>query len=292
MPRTLRHKELRFGLGMIGVYLAYTALFWGYPFLWMIILAFSRWNFIGKVRFVGFENFQRIFFDSTFWRIFLNTLNFLAFLIPMTLVTSLLYAFALGKVKYLRSFVVFGFLVANVSSGVAYSILFSNLFASNGPINRVVYALFGWTIPWFSHPQWAVFSICLMICWKFIGYYGLIIYAGLQAIPQSVIEAAKIEGADGRTIFTRIILPLLNPSLVTVTVLVTTLTFGIFTEPYMITGGGPMQRTLTPLIYMYDTAFRRINPSYATVVALVTALISFGFVMVIKRLFEKEVTLE
>lgn len=292
MAKTLKHKELRFGLGMIGIYLGYTAIFWGYPFLWMLVLTFSKWNFVGKIRFVGFENFQRIFFDSTFWRIFLNTLNFLAYLIPMTLVTSLLYALALGKVRYLRSFVIFGFLVANVSSGVAYSIMFSNLFASNGPVNRIVYTLFGTTIPWFSHPQLAVFSICLMITWKFVGYYGLIIYAGLQAIPQSVIEAAKIEGAGNKTIFTRIVLPLLNPSLVTVTILVTTLTFGIFTEPYMITGGGPMQRTLTPLIYMYDTAFRRINPSYATVVALVTALISFGFVMLIKRLFEKEVSFE
>ncbi|MFN4190967.1 MAG: carbohydrate ABC transporter permease [Pseudothermotoga sp.] len=292
MAKTLKRKELRFGLGMIGIYLGYTAIFWGYPFVWMLVLTFSKWNFVGKIRFVGFENFQRIFFDSTFWRIFMNTLNFLAFLIPMTLVTSLLYALALGKVRYLRSFVIFGFLVANVSSGVAYSIMFSNLFASNGPVNRIVYALFGTTIPWFSHPQLAVFSICLMITWKFVGYYGLIIYAGLQAIPQSVIEAAKIEGANNRTIFARIVLPLLNPSLVTVTILVTTLTFGIFTEPYMITGGGPMQKTLTPLIYMYDTAFRRINPSYATVVALVTALISFGFVMLIKRLFEKEVSFE
>ncbi len=292
MSKSLKAKEARFGWGIILTYLGYTSLFWGYPFVWMFILTFSRWNFIGKIRFVGIQNFQRIFLDPTFWRIFLNTMTFLAYLLPMTLIASLLYAFALTKVKYFRSFVVFGFLVANVSSGVAYSIIFSNLFSSTGPVNRIVYALFGVTIPWFSHPQLAVFSICLMITWKFVGYYGLIIYAGLQAIPQSVIEAAKIEGANNRTIFTKIIFPLLNPSLVTVVVLVTTLSFGIFTEPYMITGGGPMQRTMTPLIYMYDTAFRRINPSYATVIALVTALISFGLVMLIKRLFEKEVSFE
>ncbi|AEH51610.1 carbohydrate ABC transporter permease [Pseudothermotoga thermarum] len=292
MSRTLKRKEVTFGWAMVGTYLAYTALFWGYPFIWMFVLTFSKWNFVSKIRFVGFQNFQRIFLDPTFWRIFLNTINFLAYLVPMTLIASLLYALALTKVKYLRSFVIFGFLVANVSSGVAYSIMFSNLFAVNGPVNRLIYSLFGVTVPWFSHPQLAIFSICLMIIWKFVGYYGLIIYAGLQAIPQSVIEAARIEGATERAIFMRITLPLLNPSLVTVTILVTTLTFGIFTEPYMITGGGPMQRTMTPLMYMYDTAFRRINPSYATVVAFMTALISFCLVMLIKRLLEKEVSFE
>ncbi len=292
MSRTLKGRETTFGWAMIGTYFAYTALFWGYPFVWMFVLAFSKWNFVGKIRFVGLQNFQRIFLDQTFWTVFLNTINFLAYLVPMTLIASLLYALALTKVRYLKSFVIFGFLVANVSSGVAYSIMFSNLFAVNGPVNRLIYFLFGITVPWFSHPQLAIFSICLMIIWKFVGYYGLIIYAGLQAIPQSVIEAARIEGATERTIFTRIIFPLLNPFLVTVTVLVTTLTFGIFTEPYMITGGGPMQRTMTPLMYMYDTAFRRINPSYATIVAFVTALISFCLVMLIKRVLEREVSFE
>jgi len=75
-----------------------------------------------------------------------------------------------------------------------------------------------------------------------------------------------------------------------VTVLAVMLTFGIFTEPYLITGGGPMQRTTTFLIYMYDTAFKRIDPSYATTVAIVTALVSYLLVMLIRKFFEKEVS--
>ena len=118
----------------------------------------------------------------------------------------------------------------------------------------------------------------------------MILYAGLQAIPSNLYEAARLDGANRRTIFWKITLPLLNPSLITVVVLSTMLTFGIFTEPYMITGGGPMQRTTTFLIYMYDTAFKRINPSYATTVAVVTAMMSYGLVMLIRRLFEKEVS--
>lgn len=288
----LQRKEKRFGWAVISFYLAHTALFWGYPFIWMTMLAFTKWSFFGKSQFVGLANFQKLVLDPMFWRVVMNTLNILAYLVPMVLTASMLFAIALSKVRYFKSFIVFSFLVANVSSGVAYSIIFSNLFSVSGPINRVVHKLFGITIPWFSHPQMAIFSICLMITWKFIGYYGLIIYAGLESIPQSIVEAAKMDGARNSTIFFKITLPLLNPSLVTVTVLATTLTFGIFTEPYMITGGGPMQRTTTFLIYMYDTAFRRINPSYATTVAIATALLSYGLVMTIKKLFEKDVSFE
>ncbi|AJC73816.1 sugar ABC transporter permease [Pseudothermotoga hypogea DSM 11164 = NBRC 106472] len=286
---SLRSKEKRFGFGILASYLAHTAIFWGYPFVWMVMLAFSRWRFVGKPSFVGFANFIRIFQDSNFIRVALNTLNFLAYLIPMLLFSSLLFAIALSKMRYFKTFVVMSFLVANVSSGVAYSIMFSNLFAVNGPVNRLVYSLFGFTIPWFNHPQLAIFSICLIVTWKFIGYYGMIIYAGLQSIPTSVFEAARMDGASNWKIFWTITLPLLNPSLITVTVFATTLTFGIFTEPYMITGGGPMMRTTTFLIYMYDTAFRRINPSYATVVAITAAAMSFSLVMIIRRIFEREV---
>ncbi len=285
----LGKKERAFGYSVIFPYLAYTAVFWGYPFIWMVVLAFTKWNYFSKPQFVLLSNFLRIFTDSLVIRIALNTLNFLAYLIPMVLFASLFFAMALTKVKFGKTFIMLSFLVANVSSGVAYSLLFSNLFSINGPINRLMDSLFGFTIPWFSNPQLAVFSICLIITWKFIGYYGLIIYAGLLSIPQSIYEAAELDGADKKTIFWKITLPLLNPSLITVTVLAITLTFGIFTEPYMITGGGPMQRTTTFLIYMYDTAFKRIDPSYATTVAIVTALVSYALVMLIRKFFEKEV---
>ncbi len=256
----------------------------------MIVLAFTKWNYFTKPQFVGVMNFVNTFTDHMFWRIVLNTLNFLAFLIPMVLTASLLFALALTKIKFGKTFIMLSFLLANVSSGVAYSLLFSNLFAVNGPINRFLDSVFGFTIPWFSNPEFAVFSICLIITWKFMGYYGLILYAGLLSIPQSIYEAAQLDGATKRTIFWKITLPLLNPSLITVTILATTLTFGIFTEPYMITGGGPMNRTMTFLVYMYDTAFKRINPSYATTIAIVTAAMSYGLVMLIRKLFEKEVT--
>jgi len=287
--RTLRRRENIKGWSISSVYLIYTAIFWGYPFVWLFILALSKWNFLSPRRFVWFNNFIKLFSDELFWRVVLNTFNIMLYLIPMVLGLSLLFALALTKIKYFKTFFVLSFLVANVSSGVAYSIIFSKLFSINGPLNRLTYSLFGVTIPWFSSPQLAVLSIAMMVTWKFIGYYGLILYAGLETIPKSLYEAAELDGAGRWTKFWKITLPLLNPSIVMVLILAISLTFGIFTEPYMITGGGPMKRTYTFQMMIYTTAFQKFKPGYASTLAIITALISFGCVVLTRKLIEREV---
>lgn len=287
----LAKKEARKGLGISSIYLVYTAIFWGYPFVWLFILLFSRWRFVGTPQFAGLYNIQRVLTDPLFWKTVGNVFRFMLYYIPLVLLGSLLFAIALNKLKVGKTFVALSFLVANVSSGVAYSIMFSNLFSVNGPINRTLYNLFGITIPWFTSPQLAMFSISLIVIWKFIGYYGLILYAGLTAIPKSLYEAAELDGAGNLTKFFRITLPLLNPSIIMVMVLAITLAFGIFTEPYMITGGGPMRSTLTPMMHMITTAFQRMDPTYAATMAVFVAIISFGLILVVRKTIEREVDL-
>lgn len=287
----LAKKEARKGLGISSIYLVYTAIFWGYPFVWLFILLFSRWRFVGTPQFAGLYNIQRVLTDPLFWKTVGNVFRFMLYYIPLVLLGSLLFAIALNKLKVGKTFVALSFLVANVSSGVAYSIMFSNLFSVNGPINRTLYNLFGITIPWFTSPQLAMFSISLIVIWKFIGYYGLILYAGLTAIPKSLYEAAELDGAGNLTKFFRITLPLLNPSIIMVMVLAITLAFGIFTEPYMITGGGPMRSTLTPMMHMITTAFQRMDPTYAATMAVFVAIISFGLILLVRKTIEREVDL-
>ena len=288
--RTLKRRENIKGWSISTAYLVYTAIFWGYPFVWLFVLAMSKWNFLTPRRFVWFNNFIKLFTDEDFWRVVINTFNFMLYFIPMVLVLSLLFAMALTKVKYFKTFFMLSFLVAYVSSGVAYSIIFSKLFAINGPLNKLTYSLFGVTIPWFSQPQLAVLSISMMITWKFIGYYGLILYSGLVTIPKNLYEAAELDGANRWVKFWKITLPLLNPSLVMVLVLAISLTFGIFTEPFLITGGGPMRHTYTFMMMIYSNAFQKLNPGYASALAIVTALISFGCVILTRKLIEREVS--
>jgi len=287
--KSVRRKEATKGLSISVVYFIYTAIFWGYPFVWLFILALSRWNFLTPRKFIWFNNFIKMFQDELFWRVVLNTFNFMLYYIPMVLGLSLLFAVALTKIRYFKTFFVLAFLVANVSSGVAYSIIFQRLFAINGPLNKFIYALTGKSIPWFSEPQLAILSIAMMVTWKFIGYYGLILFSGLNSIPKSLYEAAELDGATGWKKFWKITLPLLNPSIVMVLVLAIALVFGIFTEPYLITGGGPMKRTFTFQMMIYTTAFQKLDPGYASTLAIVAALMSFGCVILTRKLIEREV---
>ncbi|AEX86440.1 permease component of ABC-type sugar transporter [Marinitoga piezophila KA3] len=291
MASKIKKREARKGLLISSTYLIYAAIFWGYPFVWLLILAFSRWRYVGSPRFAGLRNFIRVLYDPIFWKSFFNVLNFLMYYIPIVLVFSMLFALALSKLKYGRTFVALSFLVANVSSGVAYSIMFSKLFAENGPLNQMIYKYFHTTIPWFTNPQLAMFSISIIVVWKFIGYYGLILYAGIISIPKSIYEAAELDGANKLVKFFKITLPLLNPSIIMVLVFAISLSFGIFTEPYMITGGGPMRSTLMPMMVMYTSAFQKLDPTYAATMSIFTAILSFSIIWITRRLFEREVSI-
>ena len=287
----LKKREARKGFAISSIYIVYAAIFWGYPFVWLFILAFSKWKYIGTPKFYGLNNFIKVFTDPIFWQSFSNVMNFMLYFIPLVLISSLLFAMGMKRLKYGKTFVGLAFLLANISSGVAYSIMFSKLFSENGPLNQLIDKLFGVKIPWFTNPQFALFSIVLIVLWKFIGYYGLILYSGLNGIPREIYEAAKIDGATKWESFRYITLPLLNPSIVMILVLSITLSFGIFTEPYMITGGGPMRSTLTPMMLMYTTAFNKMNPTYSATMSIIIAIISFGIIWLTRKIIEKDVNL-
>jgi multiple sugar transport system permease protein len=287
---TIKRKENIKGFWLASPYLLFTAIFFGYPFVWLVILAFSKWNFISSPKNIGIDNFTKLFSDPMFWTVFENTIRFMLEFIPMVLVFSIALAIAFSKAKHMRSFFAMSFLIANVSSGVAYSILFEQIFASNGPVNNFLYDTFGIFIPWFSDPNWAMFSIAIMVTWKFMGYYALIFLSGLQSIPNELYEAAKLDGANRWTLFWKITLPLLNPSFVMVVVLAITLAFGIFTEPFIITGGGPLNSTQTFMMIIYTDAFEKYQAGYSATIAIVAAGLSFLMIFIVRKLIEKNVS--
>jgi len=290
----LHRKQAGKGWLLISPYLVHQAIFFGIPLGWLVYLMFVKWNYLSPAKFYGVRNFTNLFTDNTFWLVLGNTFNIMAYYIPISMIGAILFALALNKMKHFRTIVALSFLVANVSSGVGYSIVFQKILAENGPINKTLYNLFGFTIPWFKEPQLAILSIALMVSWKFIGYYGLILLAGINAVPKNLYEAARLDGAKRGTQFIKITLPLINPALVMVLVMQITLTFGIFTEPYMITGGGPMKRTYTFMMFIYDNAFRkftRTGPGYAATISVITAAVSFTCIFLVRKIIEKKVEL-
>ena len=290
-PLTLKKQQARKGRLFASSYVIYSVIFWGYPALWLLVLTFAKWKYIGTPKFAGFSNITRVLHSDLFWQSLYNTFKFLGFYVPLVFICSMLFAIGLKKIKFGKSFIVLSFLLANVSSGVAYSIVFGKLFGDNGPINDFLYTHFGVTIPWFTHPDWAMFSISLIVIWKFVGYYGLILYSGLNAIPHTLYEAAELDGAGYWRKLFKITIPLLNNQIVMVLVLAITVAFGIFTESYMITGGGPSQSTITPMLVMYETAFQRIDPAYSAAMSIFVALISFAIIKVTRKLIERDTEL-
>ncbi len=290
MQTSLKTKlSLSAGHVLVLPYIVFTIIFWVYPLIWGFLISFKKWNIISPVtEFVGFGNFLKVLHDPLFWISFKNTLFFMAVFVPLSIVCSLAVALMLNRIKLFRSFFTFGYLMSYVSAGVAYSIVFRLLFSGDGLINTWL-AKVGITVPWFSSPKLAMASIAIIVVWKFLGYYTLIFLAGLQSIPESVYEAAEIEGASKWIIFRRIILPLLNPSFTIILVFAVILSFNIFTEPYMITGGGPLDSTQTFMMQIYYQTFTALHAGYGSSFAILVAMISFTFVFVVRKTIEKDI---
>lgn len=274
---------------MASLWIGYSALFWFYPLIWLLILSVTQWQFIGTPTFIGLGNFIGVIQDKLFWRSMLNVFRFLLYYIPIVFIASMLFASGLQKIRYGKAFIALSFLLANISSGVAYSIVFSKMFSEYGPVNSFLRECFGITVPWFTSPDCAMLSIALIVTWKFVGYYGLILYSGMQAIPKDIYSAAVLDKTGRFRQVWSITVPMMNPQIVMVMVLAITVAFSIFTEPYLITGGGPLNSTTSPMVVMYEVAFQQMKPSWAAMMSVIVAACSFLTIWLFRRLCEKNI---
>ncbi len=278
------------GVAFAAPYLLHLGLFFGYPLLFAAVLIFHRWDVVTPMEWVGTGNIARLVQDDLFARAMLNTGIFLVLHIPLQIVVALLFAELLnGKLKG-RSFFRTVYFLPVVVSGVVVTILFQQLFAFDGGyVNSVLGAIGGEAVPWLVSPAWAMPSIALVATWKNVGLYVLLFLAGLQNVPPTLYEAADVEGATRWQRWRHVTLPMLNPMMVTVVVLSTIGGFSLFIEPYVLTGGGPLNSTLSGLLYIYNQAFYFNHMGYAATLGLAFALLIFAVVLVQRRVVESDV---
>ncbi|RMH50143.1 MAG: sugar ABC transporter permease [Bacteroidetes bacterium] len=275
---------------MVAPYVVHLAIFFGYPLLFACVLVFHRWDIVTPMEFVGLKNFLRLMQDDLFFRALLNTGLFLAIHIPLQIVVALFFAELLNQKLRGRAFFRTIYFLPVVVSGVVITILFQQLFSyETGYVNQVITALGGERVPWLVSPAWAMPSIALMATWKNVGFYVILFLAGLQNIPASMYEVAHLEGATTWQRWWHVTLPLLNPVMVTVLVLSTIGGFSLFIEPYVLTGGGPMDSTLSALLYIYNQAFYFNHMGYAAALGLFFALVILVVVLLQRRFVETEV---
>ena len=287
-----RRRRRRGGWGglLAAPYLAHLGLFFGYPLAFALVLVWHHWDIVTPMQWAGTANLERLVRDDVFARAVVNTGLFLVLHIPLQIVVALGLAELLNRKIAGRSVFRALYFLPVVVSGVVVTLLFQQLFAfETGYVNAVVAALGGEKVPWLVSPALAMPSIALMATWKNVGLYVVLFLAGLQNVPESLYEVARVEGATAWQRWRYVTFPLLNPIVVTVVVLSTVGGFSLFIEPYVLTGGGPLGSTMSALLYVYNQAFYFNHMGYAATLGLVFAVVITAVVALERRLVEREV---
>lgn len=283
-----KSSEHKIGWALSAPYLVFGLVFFLIPLVWSLFLSFTDWNLISpQYKMVGFSNFLKAVADAKIHKAFFTTYKFFLLFVPCVLFSSMILALIIHSLPKFKTLFIIGYFLPYLASGVASSIVVRGLLSYESAINIWLRGSFGLNINWLNSATFAPMVIILIIVWKFSGYYALIIESGLESIPLEVYEAADIDGAVGLRRFFSITLPLLYPSFYTVSILATGVVFHIFTEPYLLTNGGPNGATNTWVLQIYDEAFNKLNTGYGSAVAIVAAIVTFLSIFVIRKILEK-----
>lgn len=244
------------------------------PMVASLYLSFTSYDIFTSPSWIGLKNFQTMFFeDVRYWKSVRATFYYVFTSVPLRL------AFALGIAMLLNTgFKLLGlyravFYVPSIIGGsVAVSLMWRQIFGSSGLLNGALNLLGVQGLNWLGDPRTGIWTLILLAIWQF-GSPMLIFLAGLKQIPQELYEAASIDGAGGWRKFLRITLPLLSPVILFNLVMQIIAGFMVFTQAFVITGGGPLDTTRFYAVYLYDQAFQNFRMGYASAMAWVLLLI-------------------
>ena len=238
------------------------------------------------MKFIGFENYQKLFSDKNFWLALKNTVYFTVIVVPCQCVLAL--ALALLVSKKFRGVAVFRtmYFAPQLTSMVVISVLWSVLYNANpntGLINSILVSLGMSPIKFLSDASTAMNSIIFMSAWQGAGYQMMIFLAGLQGIPRDQYEAASVDGATKFKQFLYITLPGLKGTIKYVIMITMIQAMKLFTQPYIMTQGGPKNSTKTLVYYIYTQGFQKGNFGYACSIAAVFFVIVVCMSMAMKK---------
>lgn len=273
----------------VSPYIIHFIVFIAFPVIFSIVLTFNKWNIISPMEYVGFSNYIRLFNDQFFFKSLINTLIFLVIHIPLQIIIALFLAEILNQKIKFRGFFRAAFFLPVVVSGVVVTILWQQLYGyDTGLINRILTSIGFAKIGWLVEPKIAMPSIAIMATWKNVGLYIILFLVGLQTVPQHYYEAADLEGANHWQKFFKITLPMINPTIFMVVILSTIGGFSLFIEPYIMTGGGPLNSTLSAVLYIYKQGFFFYHMGYSATLGFFFAFLIMIVVVIQKKFIEKE----
>lgn len=240
------------------------------PVIALFYIAFTKWSAFGKPKFTGGLNWRRLIHDDVFWASFWNTLYYAIVHIPLTLALAFALAVLLNsKLKgraFFRTVAFFPYITSIVAVAQVWNMLFD---AKSGVINQII-GLFTDNPPaWLGSTTWAMPAVIIVGTWREVGYYMILLLAGLQTIPNELYEAASLDGANGWQRFWKVTVPCMRPTLFFVMVTLTIGSFKILDLTLVMTNGGPGTSTLVLAQYVYRVAFERGDFGYSGTVSLV-----------------------
>jgi len=261
------------------------------PIGFSIYLSLSEWNGMSPIRFAGLANLSTMLQDGRFW-------NALRVSTIITVVCTLLgtagalaLALLLERVRdWVASTLRVIFFLPSVTSVVVITYIWRQMYSTDyGYFNRILEFVRLPTQDWLRDPKLALPSLIVMLIWAGLGWDALIITAGLRSIPQELYDAGKVDGTNDWTEFWHLTLPLLRPTLVFVLVTGVIFLWGLFAQPQLLTGGGPLRQTQTIALYLYDVGFQYHKFGYASAIAVALSLIMLASSYLNIRLVRSEV---
>ncbi|KRC47426.1 lactose ABC transporter permease [Leifsonia sp. Root227] len=278
MGRRLQRPGAWFALPAAALF----AVFFAYP------LVVSLWQSFFSTRggastWVGLDQYARLFEDPLVLTSLGNAGLILVVQVPIMIGTALLLAYTLNQtwLKFRTGFRLIYFLPA-VTTLVAYSVVFRVMLATDGGAVNQLIGLFGIApVDWLNDELWARVALIASITWRWTGYNMVILLAGLQSIPAEQYEAARVDGAGRWATFSKVIVPQLRPAIVFTTITSTIGALQLFDENVILTGGGPNNATLTPVLYLYKVGFQQFDPGYASAIAWLLVLLT-GIISIVQ----------
>ena len=264
-------------------------IFFVYPAVQAFYLSFHKYSLLcPQPEFVGLKNYITAFHDGIFMRAIINTFLYAIGVVPLQLIIALFLAIIVNSKIKAKGFFRTAYYIPTVTSAVAVAIIFMFLFKNDGIINSII-NLFGVkSIVFFDNPNLALPTIMIMTIWASVGIYMVIFLAGLQNISPTLYEAAQIDGANKFHQFWYITVPMLKPTIFFNLVVSTIGTLQVFDQAYIVSGGdgGPLNSTMTMVLYLYNMGFKSFQMGYACAIAFILFIMILILTVIQKLIFK------
>jgi multiple sugar transport system permease protein len=290
MSSSLQRRQAVWGYVFLIIPFLYFVAIYVYPMVEAFRFSFLNYRTLStETPFNGLRNYETLFTLDDFWKGMWNTLRYAAVRAPAVLVVSLITALTLQRIIVGREPLRTVLMLPFVTSEVALAWLFKFIYFKNGPVGLALAALGVKQPQLLLNPATALYAISAVAVWAAIGYYALLFTVGLNAIPDQLYDAAKVDGASGWQVFRRITLPLLNPTIVLLSVIAVTASLKNFAMVRNMTDGGPIGSTLTLPLLIYRTAFYHLKMGVAAGMTVVFFLMILVITAIQLRVMQRHV---